>query len=342
MPMSKQAATLSQLFFGFTDGKHEFDEVSEETFERSYYVPENLSVASLISGEKFVVSGPRGSGKTTLLRWIAHSMRHDRVTAFLLFKSDVSEEEKRNFSRASGIKEITFDGIERGIIQEFRDLWKILIISKICGVILENTHTVADVGPVNAILRLAGSGMAGFTLENVVPNSLKLVRLRWKDIASGLEWELGLWGSQPDAEEKVTTAVLSRTMLSIFSSIEFRVPLTLLIDELEVFFKSDEQFTRDSDLIRDSVLVCGELRSFFNKKKIPVSLIIALRDEVISAIGARGEEIYKVVDDYSVAMNWTESKSIDNHPLIRMLQKKRCRQLLIQVYTSFQKTFSLA
>lgn len=312
---------LSELFFGYIDGKHEFNEIDEETFERGFYAPAGVTVKSLVSGSKFLISGPRGTGKTTLLRWIAHSSRQTHIISFLLFKSDVSEAQKQDYSRAQGIKELRIEGLDKGVSQDFRDLWRIIYATRICISLMENTHAIEDIKPVRAILRLAGIER-GTAFESMLPNILKLVRAKWSDVSSGVEWEVGLWGAAPLAGESMSIGMLATTLLKIFKTISFKIPVLLLVDELEIFFKSQEQFNRDCDLIRDSIFVAEEFRSTFKNMRSQSSIITCLRDEVIKAIGARGEEIYKVVDDYSININWSDRKASKDHSLLKLFERK--------------------
>ncbi|EFN7694479.1 hypothetical protein EGX66_26205, partial [Escherichia coli] len=113
MKIGNFAVKLKDIFLGSTDAKNELlvnspEEV--ERFKKLYVVPPALLIEKYYSNDKYFISGLKGTGKTALLRYIALKLdESDKIhSKFILFKSEVDEESRKELSRASrlGIEEV--------------------------------------------------------------------------------------------------------------------------------------------------------------------------------------------------------------------------------------------
>ena len=90
---------LKDIFVGNTDAKNELlrgDKKEIESFKSGFLMPDNVEIDHFISGRKFYVTGLKGTGKTALLRYLGICVQEKlkAETDFILFKSDIREEER--------------------------------------------------------------------------------------------------------------------------------------------------------------------------------------------------------------------------------------------------------
>ncbi|EAW1951339.1 hypothetical protein EGV77_25145, partial [Salmonella enterica subsp. enterica] len=119
---------LSQIYLGTTDAKNELLTNSPEErlrFKKLYVVPPALIIDKYINHSKYFITGLKGTGKTALLRYISIVLDEQKNTTskFILFKSEVSEDTKKDFSKASRIEEVIenssdFEG------NDFENVWR--------------------------------------------------------------------------------------------------------------------------------------------------------------------------------------------------------------------------
>jgi len=312
---------LKELYIGYTDGRNEFELVDEEEFRSAFYLPPSVSTEDLIHGTTCFVEGKRGSGKTTFLRWLSLNIREIGVHSFLQFKSEVSEEKKAEYSAISGIKEVRQTSAGFETFQDFKPLWRILIIARIAETILNNSHCVEDVSPAEKILNAVGYSDENIGFFGYIPQLAKQIKITWTDVSSGAQFEAGL-SNDSENEKTYTPDDLGRILFKELSSINVTVPIYVFIDEIEIFFKTPEQHKRDIAMVRDLIIIVEELNRMMRSKNRSIKIIAAIRTEVLTALSAEGEECYRYIDDYGVSISWTNEKSSPNHPLIQLILKK--------------------
>ncbi|MFN6755646.1 hypothetical protein ACK4PD_12885 [Proteus mirabilis] len=102
---------ISDIYLGTTDVKNELLTNSPEErlkFKKLYVLPPALTVDKYLNHSKYFITGLKGTGKTALLRYISIVLDEQKNTTskFVLFKSEVSEETKKDFSKASRVEEV--------------------------------------------------------------------------------------------------------------------------------------------------------------------------------------------------------------------------------------------
>lgn len=96
---------LKELNLGSIDAKNELLTDTPEERERfisAFVVPPSLDINKHISGSRYFVTGLKGTGKTALLRYISIRIEENTQTGthFILFKSQLNEDMRKDFARA--------------------------------------------------------------------------------------------------------------------------------------------------------------------------------------------------------------------------------------------------
>lgn len=132
---------LKDIHLGSTDAKNEMLSNSPEEFKRfvdSFVVPPALAIDKFISKSKYYVVGLKGTGKTALLRYISIKLEEEQnsVSTFVLFKSEIDEDLRKDFSKAARVQVVAensdaFDG------DDVESVWRWFIYRKIVAAIQE-------------------------------------------------------------------------------------------------------------------------------------------------------------------------------------------------------------
>ncbi|HRK38359.1 MAG TPA: hypothetical protein PK347_08220 [Burkholderiaceae bacterium] len=134
---------LKDIPLGSTDAKNEVLSNSPDELERfmtAFVIPPSLTIDKYTSRDKYYVVGLKGTGKTALLRYISIKLAEGEksVSSFILFKSDVDEDLRKDFSRAARVQLVSensesFDG------DDFETVWRWFIYRKIATSIREDS-----------------------------------------------------------------------------------------------------------------------------------------------------------------------------------------------------------
>lgn len=119
---------LSDFYFGKIDAKNELIQDSQDEkkkFINSYIVPDNINPIEYIRGMKYFVKGCKGTGKTALLRYISifAEEKFNAKTSFILFKTEIDQDERKKFSRAANTSLVEKNGFESSDI-DFEIVWR--------------------------------------------------------------------------------------------------------------------------------------------------------------------------------------------------------------------------
>jgi ABC-type polar amino acid transport system ATPase subunit len=118
---------LKDIFVGKTDAKNEFIENTKDEqnkFIDSYLIPENIILSDFEKGKKYYITGLKGTGKTALLRFLELKFKLKNAnSSFILFKSEFSEEDKTNFSKAASTF-LTEKNETNEIEEDFLNIWE--------------------------------------------------------------------------------------------------------------------------------------------------------------------------------------------------------------------------
>jgi hypothetical protein len=125
---------LQRLNLGKVDGKHEYlTPISErdKAFFDAFLIPESIDPSRMHHGDICFIEGFRGTGKTSLLRWHAETNRRSGdYTDIILFKSDLTEQQRVAISSEVGISWTDVDAPRMEVSQDFKAAWRWFIHHK--------------------------------------------------------------------------------------------------------------------------------------------------------------------------------------------------------------------
>jgi hypothetical protein len=320
---------LKDLFIGKIDAKNEILENSideKNRFLDSYLLPDNIIIDSYYNGVKYIISGLKGTGKTALLQYIALSAEKEfnAQTSFILFKSDFTEDDKKDFSRAvqttiANNKEVPDNE------EDFVNIWKWFLHRHLLKQIGQNSPFIDDNNfkkYKNCVLApKIGDESSGIT--RFLPN-LKRGNVELEGDFEFLKGKLGLdfeWINKNDKQVRFSSIV--RQADELFKKLKpNNIRFYIFIDELELTLGKIKQYNKDIRLIRDMLIALSDLNSLCRKNNYPIYFLTAIRSEVLSAIPASGKELNKIVSDFGLTLNWHQAGGDVNHPLIKIINKK--------------------
>ncbi len=319
---------LSEIYLGSTDAKNEVlnnDQLEIERFSDSYVTPPALNVTKFSTKEKYYIVGLKGTGKTALLRYIALKLDENEgaVSKFVLFKSEVDEDLRKDFSRAARIQLVdensdTFEG------DDFETVWRWFVYRKVAESIQfgdakpfqNNSHLTEFIETVSSEA-LSRPEKAG--LFSLIPH------IRKGNIEISQSPKLGLeleWDSNGKA--KINFNDLVRRADKLFSDLtpnEER--LNIFFDELELNYSTTKLIQRDSRLVRDLIVTIEKINSIAKNKGFNLCLYAAIRSEVLNSVDALGKEINKPLTDFGSDILWNRpGVDATNQPLLSIIERR--------------------
>jgi len=322
---------LRDLIVGQVDAKHEWlNDIREDTnfMSDSFVLPDNVDPEAFLRGRVYFVTGLKGTGKTALLRYISTCVRKkpDHYTEFVLFKSEVTEEDRKLFSRLSDVSLVD----ESKVVdqKDFELVWRWFFYRKIAahldlnpgGAFIDNKARQKFI----AAIRSAYMNQPASKFCRFIPK-LKKGRLGISGGAKALAAELGVEFEWDDKDE---TMVRFSSLVSIADQLfEQLTPGTawyyIFVDELELAYGSRKQFNRDCRIIRDLIVTIDRLNSIATVKRFNLRLTSAVRSEVLTAVSSLGKEINKVTTDYGIPLFWHRGgQDYTQQPLLDIIKKK--------------------
>jgi len=319
---------IKNFYFGSIDAKHELlnnDPDIIDRFRKSFLVPYNVDTDDFVSGESFIVTGLKGTGKTALLRYI--DLKTESLGAkreFVLFKSDFSEEDKKQLSRGVNITEVNTDGKD---INDYENIWK-WFIYRILVNMVEDKNTFYNTPELNyfiSCIKSVETNEAYHSRKILLPK-LKKGAVELSADYKRIKGKISLDFEFRDNETKASFASVLRECNKYLERLKPNgsgTPIYLFFDELEISIGNTKQTEKDIKLIRDLIVSVSNLNLLFKKLKYNIFIIIAIRSEVLNKVGASGKEINKIVEDFGVPLCWHQKGgNIEYHPLLQIICKR--------------------
>jgi hypothetical protein len=319
---------LKDIPLGSTDAKNELlsntpDEVAR--FLSSFVSPPALTVDKFLKREKYYVVGLKGTGKTALLRYVSLKLEEDdkSLSSFVLFKSEVDEDLRKDFSKAARVQLVTENsGTFEG--DDFEAVWRWFIYRKIASVIqLKDAQPFQDNSKFSSFAALVNSEALS------KPEKLGMMRLvpsiRKGNIEISDSPKLGLeldWDENGRA--KVNFNDLVRRADKAFEELDPDVNrLNVFFDELELNYASNKQYQRDARLVRDLIVSIEKLNAIAKAKGFPLCLYGAVRSEVLSSVESLGKEINKPIADFGSTILWNRpGLDAAQQPLLNIIEQR--------------------
>lgn len=318
---------LKDIYLGTTDAKNELLSSSPEEIKRfkdSFVAPPALNIGAYFEKNKYYVIGLKGTGKTALLRYISIKLDEEinSISNFILFKSDVDEGLRKDFSKAARIQ-ITKENSDDYDGDDYETVWRWFIYRKIVYSIQG-----LDASPFQKNENLS-SFMALVTSEVIKPEETGLSRLipsiRKGHIEISNSPKLGLeFDWDENGRAKVNFNELVRRADNSFKNLDSdHQRLNIFFDELELNYQSSKQYKRDSHLVRDLIVSIEKLNAIAKQKGFNLCLYAAVRSEVLNSVDSLGKEINKPTADFGSTILWNRP-GLDavQQPILHIIKKR--------------------
>lgn len=322
---------LNELFVGKVDAKNEFLEDSfekKDLFITSFFCPDNVVLEDFYKRKRYFILGYKGTGKTALLKYIERTLKREKQihSLFLLFKTDITENEKKMMSRLTG----TIIAEQNGVLEEvsYEDVW-LWLIHRLIVHEIESTganlfEDNKDLDRYIKCVHVADEGKILYGIGKFFPK-IKRGNIKAGMNAGVISSQIGLvfeWSDENKEYLNFSSLVKQATELLKKLS-PGKEEFFIFVDELELVYSTKKQYDKDIKLLRDLIVATSKVNEIFKKKSLRLGVVAAIRDEVLSVISSAGREINKSIDDFGVSLRWQQAGGdVAKHPLIQMISQK--------------------
>lgn len=321
---------LKNIYLGSIDAKNELLNNSPEERQRfieAFVPPPNLVVENYLSKDRYYILGLKGTGKTALLRYVAIKLEdeQDAFSSFVLFKTDIDEDFKKTFIKASRTS-LTETNAEDLDGDEFEAVWRWLIYRKlIADIDLNSLHIFQNTSAYEkfrSIVKSPACDDERSGIMKLIPNIRKGNIEISKDPKLGLDFDWDGTGKTrisftrlvKEADEKFRELLPDSGRLNIF------------FDELELNHFNSKQYQRDSKLIRDLIVSVEKINAICKSQSLNVCLYCAIRSEVQNSVSALGKEINKPLTDFGSEIHWHRTDLDEKSQPLLYIIDQRLRQ----------------
>lgn len=320
---------LKNIYLGKTDAKNELLSSTPEEFKRfefSFVIPPSLNIDGFINKNKYYVVGLKGTGKTALLRYIAMKLdeKTNSSSIFVLFKSDIDEYDRKDFSKASNIQVTeenskVFDG------NDFESIWRWFIYKKIAVAIEEKRYIEGPFQRNENLFRFVAL-MTSETVDREDKFFSRLIpKVRKGNIEISKNARLELEFDWENKEKiKINFNELVKRADFAFKNLDpGSGSLNIFFDELELNYQTKKQYQRDSRLVRDLIATIEKINAISKQKGFNLCTYAAIRSEVLSSVDSLGKEINKPIADFGSTILWNRpGLDASQQPLLRIIVKR--------------------
>lgn len=327
--------TLKDIYSGKPDAKDEINFDGISGFIKTFIVPQNIDLNSLLTGNHCFISGYKGTGKTALLFYLDNLIRErdsSACSSFVFFKEEFAELKKDGLDIYSNRKlsSITIDKETLLRNSEFEYIWRWLFFKRIVvdneefngGLFVDDEHwnkfkkTVSKIkGPINV-------------KKSVIPSRLKIA-IPYDDpsgmsIAPEIEVDLSKDSNETNYSSFVKLIDDSEVALSKVTKTD--IPYHIFVDELEAYYGDQEVFKRDLYLIRDLIFTIKRFNSIFSSSNMNnIKIICSIRSEIVNAISRFivTKELNKVTSGFEIPLKWNYNNTNSfSHPIMQILIRR--------------------
>lgn len=281
---------IGRIDFGPLDARHAATEsqFDEDLFSKVFIDPVGIDINDLRRGKKYFVYGIKGSGKSAILKYLDIQLRRQAETRFVYFSDSVREH------GSSMRSNVPVDTHEVTAVHYPDEYWRSFFYILIAKVMYESS--IANNKRFLNLVRSKATGAAGGLLERVMRSAPSLTA--WSS-------ELGGRPSvkvEGEFSEIVTVEQFFSSAMGVLAEKKLQRRLYVFVDELEVVFKSGEQFEKDVALAESLVRVIRDLNEQFRKRQIDVYIYCAVRREISDRI--LGGDASKIIADLGQEVAW--------------------------------------
>ncbi|MHA7856488.1 MAG: hypothetical protein ACX94D_00270 [Henriciella sp.] len=153
---------LSDLHLGSIDGRFEISHSNEAVIDDIFYRPSYLSLEAFDQRRYYFIYGNRGVGKTSVIRWLHYKRVQSKLPSkVILFKSDITEDERSDISNAVGYSVEQTDASKMEFSQDFKQAWIWFLLHKIGEQIAAQPSLIEKAADRAKVLDLMGLGENG-------------------------------------------------------------------------------------------------------------------------------------------------------------------------------------
>lgn len=322
---------LSNLYVMRVDAKQELDNINNaeglELYKKSILIPDGIDLNQIYDGDKYFLVGEKGAGKTALLIYAALKAEDlfEAERSFIIFK-EFSQEEREDYTKMSHVTRYEQEDILPFYDYEF--VWRWIIHNNIAETIetspreifIPNENLNLYLAAVKAIDKKPRGDKRYFPLITKDGYVKASMTVPVKGVEINLDGCIN-FERNPSEKEQVRFSTHINELDRLFSNLsEGSSQLYVVIDEMNLSTKNSEEYDRDIQLIRDSIVVIDKFNTMCKISHDNVRIIGSIRTEVINSVKSRGKEINKIVESYGIPIDWTIYKEEKiSHPLIKVL-----------------------
>ncbi|MGG4386090.1 hypothetical protein ABEX08_29215 [Priestia megaterium] len=327
--------TVKDIYSGKPDAKDEINFEGLSGFIKTFIVPQNSDLESLLTGNHCFISGYKGTGKTALLFYLDNLIRErdsSACSSFVFFKEEFAELKKEEFDKFSK-REISSITIEKDTLlnnSEFEYIWRWLFFKRIVadneefngGLFVDNEHWSSFIKIVSKI-----KGPINIK-KSVIPNRLKLALPFTSSTGDsiGPEVEVDLSKSSRENNYSSFVKLVDDAENALSKVTRTDIPYHIFVDELEAYYGDQEVFRRDLYLIRDLIFTIKRFNSIFSSSNMSnTKIICSIRSEIVNAISRFivTKELNKVTSGFEVPLKWNYNNTNSfSHPIMQILLRR--------------------
>lgn len=318
---------VNDIYMGNIDAKNELLEGTDEESSRflnAYVVPPSLPLDKFYKKLKYYVVGLKGTGKTALLRYIALQLEaQGSQTQMILFKSQIKEELRKDFSRAARVK-LTEDNLENFDGVDFEAVWRWFIYRKIVEAVKDQGVDLVEQNEnFEKFSELVNADTYDDTKKGLFSRLIPRIKKGHIEISHSPKLGLDLeWDANGKANVDFNALVQKADeAFSGLTGSENR--LNIFFDELELNHNNEKQYKRDTQLIRDLIVSLEAVNAVARARKINVCLYAAIRSEVMNSVESLGKEINKPISDFGTEILWNKpGADSSQQPLLNIIDQR--------------------
>ena len=326
---------VRDIYSGKPDAKDEINFEGLSGFIKTFIVPQNIDLESLITGNHCFISGYKGTGKTALLFYLDNLIRERDASAcssFIFFKEEYAELKKEEIDKFSkrGLSSISIDKNTLLNNSDFEYIWRWLFFKRIVadneefnnGLFVDNEHWRNFKGIVSKI-----KGPINIK-KSVIPSRVKLAIPFTSPSGESIspEVDVDLSKNSPDNNYESFVRLIDEAESALSKVTKTDIPYHIFVDELEAYYGDQEVFKRDLYLIRDLIFTIKRFNSIFTSSGMNnIKIICSIRVEIVNAISRFivTKELNKVTSGFEVPLRWNYNNTNSfSHPIMQILLRR--------------------
>lgn len=327
---------IKDIYAGKPDAKDEISFEGLDEFIKTFVVPNNCNLESLISGNYCFISGFKGTGKTALLFYLDNLIKErdkSACSSFIFFKDELTESKKNRYEEFSR-RMLSSISIERETLinnKDFEYIWRWLFLKRI---IIDNEEFNGGLFIDNEewnkfkkiIMKIKDPNNKRKT---IIPPKLKLgIPYTNKNTGEVISPEIEVDFQKQTGENNFIEFInlIDEAEIAFSKVTRTDIPYYIFVDELEAYYGEKSVFERDLYLIRDLIFTVKRFNTIFANCHFECTKIIcSVRTEIINAISRFivTKELNKITSGFEVPLRWNYNNTNSfTHPILQILLKR--------------------